>query len=94
MRFKQYQTGWAWEARCGNCGQSSKAEFATKVLAEDNARQEIQGFDAIAASKEYFRRLRKRGTECQLTADDHRAIRKAGANKKMSRPAKSGERQP
>jgi hypothetical protein len=46
----------------------------TKALAEHYARRSIQGRDAIAASQEYFRRLRMRGTECRLTADDKKAI--------------------
>jgi|GraSoiStandDraft_17_1057272.scaffolds.fasta_scaffold1317181_2 hypothetical protein len=79
MRFKHYQEGWQWDARCGNHGQSSGENlFATKALAEANARHSIQSFDAIAAGGEYFRRLRKRGSECQLTADDHKAIARAG----------------
>jgi hypothetical protein len=79
MRFKQYRNGWYWEARRGNAGQSSGFDlFATKALAEADARRVIQGRDAIAATQEYFRRLMQRGSECRLTADDHKAIARAG----------------
>jgi hypothetical protein len=78
MRFRQYRNGWHWEARHGHIGQQAGRVFKTKVLAEDDARRSIQGRDAIAVSQEYFRRLRKRGTECQLTADDQKAIARAG----------------
>jgi hypothetical protein len=79
MRFKQHQTGWYWEARHGNSGQASTQGFETKALAEDDARRSIQGRDAIAAMAEHFRRLRKRGSECRLTAADRKAIARAGA---------------
>jgi hypothetical protein len=79
MRFKRYQQGWQWEARHGGYGQSSGMRFfATKALAEADARHTIQSRDAIAASREYFRRLARRGSECQLTAADHKAINRAG----------------
>ena len=42
--------------------------FKTKARAEEDARRVIQSFDAVAGSREYFRRLRKRGTECQPDA--------------------------
>jgi hypothetical protein len=35
-------------------------------------------YSKLRHSTEYFRRLRKRGTECQLTAADHAAITRAG----------------
>jgi hypothetical protein len=63
LRFKQYQMGWYWEARCGIYGQSSGAKgtkwFETKALAENDARRRIQSRDSIAVSQELFRRLRK-----------------------------------
>jgi hypothetical protein len=74
MRFKQYREGWAWEARFGsrngNQGQSSVETFATKALAEEDARREIPSYDAVAQMQEFFRRLKLRRTECQLTAED------------------------
>jgi hypothetical protein len=82
MRFKQYQEGWLWEARWKNNGQSSGVMlFETKALAEDDARRRIQGRDAIALTAEYFRRLERRGSVCQLTATDHAAIARAGGTK-------------
>jgi hypothetical protein len=79
LRFKQYRQGWHWEARCGNYGQESGLNFfASKALAEDDARRSIQSRDSIAESSEYLRRLMTRGTECQLTAADKKAIREAG----------------
>jgi hypothetical protein len=81
MRFKQYRRGWYWEARHGNAGQGSGQGFKTKALAEDHARRVIQGHDAFAHAKEYFRRVRERGAPCQLTTEGHEAITRAGANK-------------
>jgi hypothetical protein len=79
MRFKQYQTGWQWNARCGNHGQSSGAElFATKALAEADARRVIPSRDVVAIARELTRCLMLRGSECQLTADDIEAIVRAG----------------
>ena len=43
------------KGRCKNLRQSS-GEFATKALAEDDARRIIQGHDAFAQAKEYSRR--------------------------------------
>ena len=75
MKFNQYRTGWQWYARCGSYGQSSGLNlFATKAAAEADARRTIHGRDAIAVRAEYSRRLMKRGTPCQLTAADHKAI--------------------
>jgi hypothetical protein len=87
MRFKQHRQGWYWEARHGNQGQSSgwSSFFETKALAEEDARRSIQNRDAIAEMQEYFRRLRKQGTECQLTAADHEAIARVGTNKASAR---------
>ena len=79
LRFKQYREGWTWEARHGDHGQGSDEVFATKALAEADARRTIAGSDAIAQAKEYFRRLRLRGGECQFTDADHKAIARAGA---------------
>ena len=82
MRFKQYQQGWKWEARHDNCGQGCGWDefFATRALAEEDARRTIAGSDAIAQSAEFFRRLELRGgVECQLTDADHKAIARAGA---------------
>jgi hypothetical protein len=59
MRFRHSPYGWRWDARHGNWGQGSDptaAPFATKAQAEDDARQQIQSHDAIAAMKEFFRR--------------------------------------
>ena len=81
LRFKQYSNGWHWEAQCGGFGQSAAKLFETKVLAEDDARRSIQSHDFIRGIQEYLRRLIKRGSECQLTAADHKAITRAGANK-------------
>ena len=82
MRFIKYQQGWQWNARCGNIGQSSGENlFKTKALAEADARSDIQGHDAIAHGGEYFRRLQLRGSHCQLIAEDHKAIARAGENK-------------
>jgi hypothetical protein len=79
MRFKQYQQGWKWEARRSNCGQSCDEFFATRAVAEEDARRTIQSTDAIAQAREYFRRVALRGgTECQLTDADHKAISQAG----------------
>jgi hypothetical protein len=69
LRFKQYPTGWHWEARHGNHGQSSgiprpfrgrpgQPGFATKALAETNAQCTISESDAVKASQEFLRRLR------------------------------------
>lgn len=80
MRFKQYQHGWQWNAEWKSFGLSSGEQlFATKALAEADARRSIQSHDAVAQTQEYFRRLAMRGTECQLTPEDHEAIRQAGA---------------
>lgn len=52
------QRGWHWEARHEDHGQSSWPRlFATKALAEANARKVISSRDSIAESVEYFRRL-------------------------------------
>jgi hypothetical protein len=79
LRFKQYKQGWSWEARCGAHGQGSGFNFfATRALAEADARRSIQSGDAIASGKEYFRLLKMRGgMECQLTAEDWAAIERA-----------------
>jgi hypothetical protein len=64
MRFKQYQQGWQWDARWKYHGQTSGMTlFKTKALAEEDARRTIQSGDAVAAAEEFFRRLRKRGSE-------------------------------
>jgi hypothetical protein len=78
MRFKQYQSGWYWEARHKSAGQESGQAFKSKALAEADARRCIQGRDAIAEGAEFFRRLRKRGTGCRLTVGDMKAIARAG----------------
>jgi hypothetical protein len=82
MRFIKYQKGWQWNATHKNHGQSSGENlFKTKAEAEADARQDIQGHDSIALGGEYFRRLQLRGSHCQLTAEDHKAIERAGMNK-------------
>jgi hypothetical protein len=83
MRFKQYRQGWQWEANLGKPhtqaqGCAWNEFFATKALAEEDARRTIQSRDAVAMMREYFRRLQMRGTECRLTAADHKAISRAG----------------
>jgi len=80
MRFKHYRQGWWWEARHGNHGQTSGMRFfQTKACAETDARRAIQSYDVIVAGAEYFRRLRMRGSECQLTPEDYEAIGQAGS---------------
>jgi hypothetical protein len=81
MRFKQYRDGWRWDARseCGRGGIDSYDPFPTRVAAEDDARRYIQSWDHVAYAKEYTRLLRLRGSECQLTPEDHEAIRQAAA---------------
>ena len=60
--------------------------FRTKALAEWIMRAvSIQGHDAIAQSREYFRRLSKRGSECRLTTADKKAIARAGGRSVNSR---------
>ena len=60
VRFKHSPYGWRWDARHGNHGQQlTGTPFATKDEAEADARQRIQSHDAIAAAKEFFRRLRE-----------------------------------
>jgi hypothetical protein len=81
MRFKQYQQGWRWEALWKNLGQSSESFFESRAAAMADAERVIQSHDAVAQAQEYFRRLRERGSECQLTGDDHAAIAQAGANR-------------
>jgi len=59
MRFRHSPYGWRWDARHGNLGQGSDptaAPFATKAQAEDDARRQILGHDAIAEVEEFFRR--------------------------------------
>jgi hypothetical protein len=79
MRPSARQRGWQWEARHEMYGQSSGLKlFATKALAENDARRRIQGHDSIAYSQEFLRRMNMRGSECQLTAADKKAIADAG----------------
>lgn len=55
MRFKRYRQGWHWDARHGNCGQSSgRRFFKTKALAEADARRVIPSHDAIAIGAKYL----------------------------------------
>lgn len=78
MRFKHYRQGWSWDARHSNHGQSSGVRFfQTKELAAADARRQILGHDAVAASAEYLRRLSMRGSDCALTAEDCEAIERA-----------------
>jgi len=81
MRFKQYREGWQWDAhnKDGGGGITSFKLFATRAAAEDDARRYIQSWDHVAYAKEYTRLLRLRGSECQLTPEDHEAIRQAAA---------------
>jgi hypothetical protein len=82
MRFKRYSNGWHWEARVeerhGGIGREASKVFRTKAHAEADAHREITTCDAVALSREYFRRWRARGTECQMTHEDHEAITRAG----------------
>jgi hypothetical protein len=77
LRFKQYREGWAWDAKCSGMGMDAGKCFPTKILAMDDARRDIQSRDHVAEMQEHFRRLKM--TSCQLTADDWKAIRAAGA---------------
>jgi len=79
MRFKQYREGWQWDAlnHDGGGGITSGQPFATKALAQDDARRSIQKCDHVAYAKEFTRRLIQRGSECSLTPEDHEAIRRA-----------------
>jgi hypothetical protein len=79
MRFKQYREGWAWDAMHGGQGIEAGQCFPTKALAQADAQRAILSCDHIAESREYIRRLQLRGTPCQLTAEDHEAIRAAGS---------------
>jgi len=59
LRFRRSRYGWTWDARWNNHGQQSvHVPFATKELAEADAQREISNSDAVAATKEFFRRLR------------------------------------
>jgi hypothetical protein len=78
VRFKQYREGWHWEARHGGQGIDAGECFPTKALAQDDARSFILSCDHVAQSQEFIRRIIERGTPCQLTAEDHEAIRAAG----------------
>ena len=86
MRFRHYKNGWWWQARCdprkSNLGLEANAMFKTKALAERDARTSIQSKDHVAEMAEFFRRLNKRGSECQLTREDVKAIERAGANRR------------
>lgn len=81
MRFKQYREGWNWDAHNKDAGGgiTSFELFATKALAEADARRSIQSCDHVAYCKEYTRRLLMRSRECSLTPEDHEAIRLAAA---------------
>jgi hypothetical protein len=79
LRFKQYRNGWHWDARCQAYGQEANRTFKTKELAEADARRVISSRDVFAEMREFFRRLSLRGSECRLTAADHKAIKRAGA---------------
>jgi hypothetical protein len=83
LRFKQYQVGWYWNARCGGHGRGPSGPFATKAEAVADARRSITSdFDQIAAGAEFFRRIQMRGTECQFTAADREAIARAGKGRR------------
>jgi len=84
MRFKQYSNGWHWSARWRDHGIEPDKMFQTKALAEADARQTITSCDHIAQGAEFFRRVAKRGTVCQLTAADLKAINRASRNNKKS----------
>ena len=53
MRFRQYRQGWQWEAQCRrhHIGQGCGWDefFATKALAEDDARRRIQSRGGVEA---------------------------------------------
>jgi hypothetical protein len=79
IRIRRYSNGFHWDARCGGLGRSAGEMFATKAEAEADVRRSITSdFDQFAASAEFFRRVQMRGSECRLTAADHRAIAQAG----------------
>lgn len=55
MRFKRYQLGWQWTASHNGYGRTSgETLFATKALAEADAKHSIQSFGSIAAGKEHL----------------------------------------
>ena len=86
LRFTQYQQGWTWSAEHHGHGRISTADetgpfFPTREAARADARRAIEqpDNDHIAMSNEFFARLHKRhGMVCQLTAEDHAAIERAG----------------
>jgi hypothetical protein len=85
MRFRQYQQGWQWNARCGSVNliqSSAETLYATKAAAVAAAERAITSSDAVATAKEFWRRVVGRGSECQLTADDVEAIRRAAAGRR------------
>jgi hypothetical protein len=61
LRFRQSRYGWTWDARWNDYGQTGghNVPFATKELAVADAQQRISSSDAVAATKEFFRRLKE-----------------------------------
>ena len=58
LRFRRSRYGWTWDARWNNYGQEGgNVPFATKELAEADAQRKVSSSDAVAAAKEFFRRL-------------------------------------
>jgi hypothetical protein len=78
MRFRQYREGWAWEARCGDFGKRSSRCFPSREHAIADAERSIAQCDNLAEAREFMRRLRLRGSVCQLTPWDGAAIIAAG----------------
>jgi hypothetical protein len=82
LRFRHWQQGWTWNAECktANVGTGSALNefFPTRELALADAIKTILSRDVVAESQTFLARLRKRGTECRLTAEDLEAIERAG----------------
>jgi len=61
LRFRQSRYGWTWDTRWNNHGQRGghNVPFATKELAEVDAQRKVASSDAVAATEEFFRRLKE-----------------------------------
>jgi hypothetical protein len=86
LRFTQYQQGWTWQAEVEGLGLGMPSTsdpdggpfFASREEARVDANRRINdGRDHVAMAKELIFRLKGK-TECQLTAEDHEAIERAG----------------
>src|SRR6266849_4134451 len=82
LRFRHWQQGWTWEAKCKNVnvgtGSALNEFFPSRDLALADATKTLRSRDVIAESQTFLARLMKRGTECRLTAEDYKAIERAG----------------